>query len=521
MRDGLFLILIIAVANICDAQRVLSQEELNRLDEELEMAVKYDEMKLSRLDSLKSQYMKNSMKPQVRLRLCMEVAHEYEKFISDSALLYYSRAVEMAGASKDSISSIKSRLGRIKVLGVLGLFKEGVDELTEVESGEIPDEMRDEYLDTGRQLYSYMASFAESGTYYEQYNYLLNYYMNEQIKILDKKAPAYREFLAEHYYAQGLAQRAKTLFTELVATVPENDNVYARAAANMAIIKEAEGIEDEAAYFFALSAISDIKSSVKENTALQKLSLYLYKKGDIEHAYKYLSASLADAVFCNARLRTNEVSRLMPLVDGAYKVKLDEQRRTLIITTIVVSLLSIGMIVAILMILKQMRRLHQVRLHLKEANSIKDEYIGHFLELCSIYMDRLDNFCKVVIRKITAGQAEELVKMTKSSKFAEDQHKMFYENFDGAFLHIYPTFIDEFNALLQPEERIEVKEQGKLTTELRIFALLRMGVDDSAKVARFLHYSVNTIYAYRNKVKNKAVDRENFEENVMKIGTIN
>ena len=211
----------------------------------------------------------------------------------------------------------------------------------------------------------------------------------------------------------------------------------------------------------------------------------------------------------------------MPLVDGAYKVKLDEQRRTLIITTIVVSLLSIGMIVAILMILKQMRRLHQVRLHLKEANSIKDEYIGHFLELCSIYMDRLDNFCKVVIRKITAGQAEELVKMTKSSKFAEDQHKMFYENFDGAFLHIYPTFIDEFNALLQPEERIEVKEQGKLTTELRIFALLRMGVDDSAKVARFLHYSVNTIYAYRNKVKNKAVDRENFEENVMKIGTIN
>ena len=211
----------------------------------------------------------------------------------------------------------------------------------------------------------------------------------------------------------------------------------------------------------------------------------------------------------------------MPLIDGAYKVKLNDKQQNLMIAIIIVSLLSVAMIVAIVMILKQMNRLHQVRLHLKEANNIKDEYIGHFLELCSIYMDRLDNFCKVVVRKITAGQAEELVKLTKSSKFAEDQHKLFYENFDSAFLHIYPSFIDEFNALLQPEERIEVKEPGKLTTELRIFAFLRMGVDDSAKVARFLHYSVNTIYAYRNKVKNKAIDRQNFEENVMKIGTIN
>ena len=385
----------------------------------------------------------------------------------------------------------------------------------------MPPSLRTEYLDTGRQLYSYMAAFAESGTFFDQYSLMLNFYRNEQIRSLPKNSPLYNEFLAEHYYAQGLTDRAKNLFDEIIKTVPETDNVYARAAANMAIIKHAEGIEDEAAYYLALSAISDIKSSVKENTALQKLALYLYLQGDIDHAYQYISASLADAVFCNARLRTNEVSRLMPLIDGAYKVQLDAKQHNLMIAVIIVSLLSVGMIVAIVMILKQMRRLHQVRLHLRNANSIKDEYIGHFLELCSIYIDRLDNFCKVVVRKITAGQAEELVKLTKSSKFAEDQHKLFYENFDSAFLHIYPTFIDEFNALLQPEERIEVKEPGKLTTELRIFAFLRMGVDDSAKVARFLHYSVNTIYEYRNKVKNKAIDRTNFEADVMKIGTIN
>ena len=135
-------------------------------------------------------------------------------------------------------------------------------------------------------------------------------------------------------------------------------------------------------------------------------------------------------------------------------------------------------------------------------------------------MDRLDNFCKVVVRKITAGQAEELVKLTKSSKFAEDQHKLFYENFDSAFLHIYPTFVDDFNALLQPEERIEVKELGKLTMELRIFAFLRLGIEDSNKIASFLRYSVNTIYSYRNKIRNKAINRDTFDEDVKKIGMV-
>ena len=503
------------------ADNKFSTEELKRLDAELALAPQYDKSKTARIDSLRLLSLKPGFTSDARLRLLMEIAAEYATFVSDSSLLYYSKAVDLARLKRDSLSLTAARLGRIKVLGVLGLFKEGVSELTDVESYGVPKDLRTDYLDAGRQLYSYMAAFAQSGTYYDQYCYMLNFYRNEQIRSLEKATPLYNEFLAEHYYAQGLADRAKHLFNDIINSVPDTENVYARAAANMAIIKEAEGIDDEAAYYLALSAISDIKSSVKENTALQKLALYLYRQGDIDHAYQYLSVSLADAVFCNARLRTNEVSRLMPLIDGAYKVKLDDKQQNLMIAIIIVSLLSVAMIVAIVMILKQMNRLHQVRLHLKEANNIKDEYIGHFLELCSIYMDRLDNFCKVVVRKITAGQAEELVKLTKSSKFAEDQHKLFYENFDSAFLHIYPSFIDEFNALLQPEEQIEVKEPGKLTTELRIFAFLRMGVDDSAKVARFLHYSVNTIYAYRNKVKNKAIDRTNFEADVMKIGTIN
>ncbi len=521
MKKAILAILLMACGSmLVAAQNVLSNKDLRMLDKELSLAPQYDEHKIERINSLKRRCEKPYVTSAERMKLWIAIATEYEVFMSDSSLLYYNRVVDAAKTADDRLSLVRARLGRAKVLGVFGLFKEGTDELNEVESGEIPHELEEYHCDAARLLYSYMASFAKSGVFYDRYLHKRGYYRSRQLKLLDKNEPLFKELLAQQYYEEGLTQKAKELLTSVLDSVPMNTNGYARAAGSMAIIKSSEGIEAEAAYFLAMSAISDIKSSVKENTSLQKLALYLYGTGDVKRAYTYLSQSLNDALYCNARIRTNEVSQLMPLIDGAYKVRLDHKHNMLMITILVVSLLSVGMIVAMLMILRQMRRLHQARMHLDAANKNKEEYIGRFLELCSIYMERLDNFCKTVTRKITAGQTDELVKMTKSPKFAEEQHRQFYENFDRAFLHIYPTFIEEFNNLLQPGERIDIKEPGKLTTELRIFAFLRMGVEDSAKVANFLHYSVNTIYAYRNKVKNKAIDRINFEDNVRKIGSI-
>lgn len=167
-----------------------------------------------------------------------------------------------------------------------------------------------------------------------------------------------------------------------------------------------------------------------------------------------------------------------------------------------------------------MKKLSVARRHLRQANHIKEEYIGHFLNLCSLYIEKLDNFRRTVNRKITAGQTEELLKLTKSSQFAGMEQKEFYANFDNAFLHLYPDFVTEFNRLLQPEERFIMKPGELLNTELRIFAIIRLGIDDSSKIANFLHYSINTIYTYRNKVKNRAINRENFEEEIMKIGVL-
>ncbi len=502
------------------SQNKLSSFELNQLDREIKKKSIYDRAKYARIDSLKKISISSNKFSKKRIEALLDLGKEYETFISDSSLYYFNQAHEAAQVLNDTINLTLARLGEVKVLAILGYFKEGITELGNIEAEGIPESLKEEWLDTSRQFYAYMTTYAYGNKeIFDKYLKLLNYYRDKQLEVLDEDSPIHKLYLAEHYMGNCEMSKAKLLFSELIDEVPNHDNIYARAAHNMFQIKKLEGQDDVAAYYLALSAISDIKGSVKETMSIQDLAIHLYNKGDIEHAYNYISSSLADAVFCNARLRTAEVSKIIPLIDGAYKDQLDKQRQTLLFTTILTTLLSVGLIITIIVVISQMQKVKLARQQLKEANSIKEEYIGHFLDICSIYMDRLDNFCKVVTRKITAGQIEELLKMAKSSKFTENQHQQFYDNFDTTFLHIYPTFIEEFNNLLIPEERIIIKEPGHLTTELRIFAFSRMGVEDSNKIASFLNYSVNTIYTYRNKIKSKAKNRETFEEDIMKIGS--
>lgn len=516
----LFLITLGFSVSIGVAQNKLTSQDLSILDNEIKKKHIYDKAKYERIATLTNNANSSAEFSNERYQAFIDLAKEYETFISDSALSYFNQALRIAKELDDSSKIVLAKVGRIKVLAILGYFKEGITELDEIEAYGVPEEIKAEWLDTGRQLYAYMTTYVyDNNELLEKYLKLLNYYRDLQLEILEKDSPEHKLFLAEHYVVNGQMSKAKLLFGELIDEVPNSSNIYARAAHNMSSIKKYEGQEDVAAYYLALSAISDIKCSVKETMSIQDLAIYLYNKGDITHAYSYISSSLADAVFCNARLRTAEVSKIIPLIDGAYKEQLDKQRETLVFTNLLVGILSVGLIIIIVVVLRQMEKVKTARQQLKEANSIKEEYIGHFLDICSIYMDRLDNFSKLVTRKITAGQVEELLKMAKSNKFTEGQHQQFYDNFDATFLHIYPTFIEEFNKLLLPEEQIIIKEPGHLTTELRIFAFLRMGIEDSNKIAGFLNYSINTIYTYRNKIKNKAKNRETFEKDVVKIGS--
>lgn len=294
---------------------------------------------------------------------------------------------------------------------------------------------------------------------------------------------------------------------------------YARAAHHLSAIAKADGDEASCVYYLVQSTISDLRSATREMASLQELGALLYTRGDIDRAYAYLSTALANAVECGAEVRMLESARSLPYIEQAYARKAAEAHRRdmwIMAGMAVLVIVLIGSLVALRVEMKRMSRLQE---RLRSANKAKEVYISQFLTLCSVYMDKLKQFSKLVTRKIGAGQVDDLYRMAKNGKFVEEESREFYEVFDNAFLHIYPTFIDEVNALLRPDEQIIPKEGERLNTDLRILAFMRLGIEDSSSIAQVLNYSLNTIYAYRNRLKARAIDRENFERNIMGIGS--
>ena len=220
-----------------------------------------------------------------------------------------------------------------------------------------------------------------------------------------------------------------------------------------------------------------------------------------------------------------QTAGILSLIDLTYQALREKQSDRLRLYIWLISALTLLLVAAIAFIYRQMKRLSVARNHLEQANEqlhlsnhIKEEYIGRFMNLCSVYINRLDTYRRMVNKKISAGQTEELLKVVRSREVMDTGLKELYGNFDTAFLHLFPDFVEKFNELLKPEERIVLRKGELLNTELRIFALIRLGIEDSSQIAEFLRYSVNTIYNYRAKVKNKAcILRDDFETHLMKI----
>ena len=510
---------------LCFALRSVSSEKeteavLGSLDRVLEQKSSYMKEKEDRIDSLKLLLHQPRLSLQRQYLLNRKLGAEYELFVSDSAMKYFDRSLAIALELHNVAWTNEARLNQTAVFSVSGMYKEALETLNRVDRASLPDSLLPQLYNCGRQLYSFLGAYSHNEPYASEYGRLHTEYRDSLLAVLPPTSPAYQLYKAEQLSANRHFVQARKELLQLIQHQPETSNLYARAAFSLALICRDEGNESEYEKYLALSATSDVKASVKENAALQYLAIALYRQGDIQRAYHYIKYSLEDAVYCQARQRTIEVSGILPVIDAAYKLQTEKRREQLLFFLVLVSLLSLFLIVAVALIYKQMKKLSLTRRNLQQANHIKEEYIGHFLNLCSLYIEKLDAFRRTVNRKLIAGQTEELLKMTKSSQFAEMEQKEFYANFDNAFLHLYPRFVEELNELLQPEERFVLKPGELLNTELRIFAFIRLGIDDSSKIANFLHYSINTIYTYRNKVKNKAIHRDKFEEEILKIGSV-
>lgn len=226
---------------------------------------------------------------------------------------------------------------------------------------------------------------------------------------------------------------------------------------------------------------------------------------------------MANAVDSRASARIARTTELLNVVERDHQAQISSYKRFTLIIIVALALVLVLLAVAVFYLRKQLTKVSALKERLQDAGHTKDVCISQFMTLCSTYMDRLRDFSKLVNRKISAGHADELLALTKSGKFIDEQSRSFYEIFDDAFLHIYPDFVSQVNALLKPEEDIAPDSSGSLTPALRILAFMRLGIDDAGRIARALNLSVNTVYAYRNRMRNRAIDRDNFEASVMAI----
>ncbi len=494
-------------------------EALTRLDSELAIADSYLDRHQESIDSLKQLH--NGADVEQWFDTAMLIADKYTAFNTDSALHYYDRAYSRATELGMSTAAMSFKLKRATYLPLIGFTTEALSDYRSIDPDSVPAELLELYYESGRQMYSYIASFYPNyPEIYHEWNNLAMESQTKLIRLLDIASPRYKLNQGEYYYCKGEHSKAKVILEELLDNIPAGSNMYARATHFLANIAKARNEHNGYVYYLALSAIADIKSSTLEVMSLQELGAEMYEYNNIDRAHTYLSRALANSVRCHAMMRMIQSSEALPIIEAAHITEIDEWRSRMYGVIIIMAMLLAGVIAVLILLRREMKRMAILQQRLEKANHAKEVYISQFLNLCSIYMDKLNQFCKVANRKISTGKVDDLYRLTKSGKFVEEQSKEFYDIFDNAFLHIYPGFVKSVNALLRPDEQIELKDGELLNTDLRILAFMRLGIEEGTRIAQVLNYSVYTIYTYRNKLKNRAIDRNTFESDVMKISSI-
>lgn len=543
MKKYLFLIfLFLQFCNIYPAiEKDTISQHLNKLLDNKEMYMQVKEQKIS---EMKKMLDTPNISDIQRYDINVQLYDQYKTYISDSAIHFVKENLQIAYDLNDVSLINQSKLALASLYTIAGMYIESLDLLKSIDRGKIDEKLLVNYFDTYKLLYS---SYSSNNLYTNIYSEKSNLYRDSLLNVLDTTSNHYKIVLSEKLLDHNKLEQSKQILQNLFNKSKSEDHERAVLAYALANVYKKEGNLEMQKSYYTISAICDIKNAIKENASLQALASVLYEAGDIENAYRCIKSSMEDAMFCNARLRTFEISKIFPIIDTAYQEKVVKQKEGLQFFLILVSILSLFLIASLIYVYLQMKRVARIRkelyrtniklnelnsdlqenniqlsnlnIELSEANRIKETYIGHFLDLCSMYISKLEKYQNTLNKKAVEKKLDELYKMLKSHDMIDNELKELYDNFDNIFLHLYPNFVEDFNSLLLEEERFTLKSNELLNTELRIFALIRLGIVDSSKIASFLHYSANTIYNYRTRVRNKAaVPRDEFEFLVSKIG---
>jgi hypothetical protein len=504
---------------------------LGELDRTLDERTRFENDKRRTIDSVRA-LRAAALLPEAEYRINKQMVELYKSYSYDSAMHYATLNRKLADKLRDQRLTAESRIDYSNLLLKGGLFMETIKSLGEIDRGTLPDDLIENYYLCHEQLYHHMSRYTAGTPFEKEYSAVSMAWVDSLRRVVGEDSDEY--FALSRIYISNPDRRiARALLQNLLDRLKAGSHAYAIVSATLADCYDDS--DPEEAYLrkkhLITSAISDITSTVKEYVSLSNLAGSLYFEGDVDRAYRYGTISMEDANFYNARLRRIEMSLIFPIIERAYKAELDRKNARLRTSVIAISLLAALMLMLIIYVWRQtvvLRRIRQALLEanerlaatnrsLIEANHIKEEYLGRFLSMCSSYIDKMERYQSSALNRLNAGKMDELRAMVRSSSILDHEIKEFYQNFDRAFLKIFPGFVSKFNSLLRENERIVVPTGELLTTELRIFALIRLGIGDSSQIAKFLRYSANTVYTYRTKIKNKAVDRANFESDLMNI----
>lgn len=546
------LLLFFTVWNATYAQNDLS-DLLLRLDSAIEKSDIYTTEREVRIQKLKQKLHQVEPFSIAEYLLNTQIYDEYKPYICDSAIAYKNKNIEIAQHLHDINKEYDSKLSLAYLMGSIGLYKEAVDLLESIDRSKLAESLLVDFYNTYLRVYGELA-------YYTQDNRKARIYWNIfDVKLIELKSVITPDNPMNLQLKEDSVRNAQNYpealklndlwLSKLIPGTPE----YALVTFRRSMIYQGQGDRENQKIYLALSAISDIQSAIKDQASLMTLSQMLYEEGSIDRAYRYIRFSWSATTFYNAKLRSLQSSTILSLIDKTYQAKIESQKSELQKYLILISSLLLLLLFALLFIFKQNKRLSTAKMKLQlanadlnqlngelnllneelttvnhilnstnneltESNTIKEVYIGRFIELCSMYINKIDDFRKKVHNKLKDGNVQEAKRMTLSQDIMDEEFEELYINFDNAFLQLFPDFVEKVNELLNEKDQFILKKEEALNPELRIIALMRLGISDGSKVSQFLRYSLTTVYNYRTKTKNRTyLQKEEFDSKILQI----
>lgn len=541
MKTLVFIIIILFLFS-CGGTKKESNHELQdlyaQLDDVISQSKTYEDIKEDRIKKLIGEY-RLTRDHKSQSEITDNLIREYEAYNADSALYYINMNLQNPYVRSVPGLYTKMIIKKADVFGHAGLFSDALTVMDNIPSDSLSLSLLEEYYSTYCSIYQYLTEYTSEHETAREYEDLRTAYADSIRQVADTSSLNHMVYVMTERVRQGESEEAIIALRDFLNKYPEGTREYSILASILAYIYKITDAPEEYKKFLVLSAISDVKGATKENMSFREMATVMFEEGDVERANRYLKKSISDANFYSALMRNAQSAKMLPVIDDAYSLsqkKLTSRLRGLVIATaILATVLVITLIIVLYQFIKVRREHQKVNIlngelkeltenlgrtneELKKNNLIKEQYAGLFMEYCATSISILDHYQKSL--RLMANQSAKhsaLIKKIESSEIVDELRKNFYEKFDEAILSIYPLFVEKFNALMEPEYKIVLKSGELLNTELRIFALIRLGIDDSSHIAQFLQCSISTIYTYRSKMKKRALSPETFDEEVKKI----